>query len=150
MTHWFPGTRPAWLCLVLLLHSTVALAQSTAVTAQPASNESKAPPCDRYGLVTVVRCMGHDVLGIGNRDSLLWLGAGGLLAAASHPADDDVLRAFAKTEHSTAYVIGDHLGFAGVQFGVPAAAFFIARASGTCESMSEQPRNAGVAASEPA
>ena len=130
MTHWFPGTRPAWLCLVLLLHSTVALAQSTAVTAQPASNESKAPPCDRYGLVTVVRCMGHDVLGIGNRDSLLWLGAGGLLAAASHPADDDVLRAFATTEHSTAYVVGDHLGFAGVQFGVPAAAYFISRASG--------------------
>jgi len=107
----------------------VALAQSTAVTAQPASNESKAPPCDRYGLVTVVRCMGHDVLGIGNRDSLLWLGAGGLLAAASHPADDDVLRAFATTEHSTAYVVGDHLGFAGVQFGVPAAAYFISRAS---------------------
>jgi hypothetical protein len=130
MSHWFPGTRAVWLCLVLLLRSTVALAQATAVTAQPASTESKAAPCDRYGLVTVVRCMGHDLLGIGNRESLIWLGVGGVLAGASVPADDEVARAFADSDHGAAFALGDHLGFAGVQFGVPAAAYFISRATG--------------------
>ena len=115
--------------LVACLWTTAASAQGTSET--PTSGGDK-PVCDRYGLVTVfLRCIPHDLSGLAQTDVMLSLGVGGALAGASHAFDADVARKFADRQEDTPIAVGRIIGEAGVQFGVPAAAYFITRAMGS-------------------
>lgn len=114
----------------------IALAPSTASTAttsspqSPATSEHDTAPCDRYGVSTVVRCIGHDLGNMFRGGSLRSLAIGGALAAGTHLADDDVARAMASTDPDRVVTFGTHIGEAGYQFALPAAMYVIARASG--------------------
>jgi membrane-associated phospholipid phosphatase len=112
--------------LVLALWATTVSAQSTSAPVPPALDANVAP-CSQYGLSTVVRCIGHDMKGIVKRDSLRWLAIGGVLAGGSLLLDDEVLRAMAEPDKDQSTEFAEFLGEAGIQFGVPAAMYFIAR-----------------------
>ena len=115
--------------LMACLWTTAASAQGTSETAT--SGDDK-PVCDRYGLVTVLlRCIPHDLSGLAHTDAMLSLGVGGALAGGSHAFDAEVARKFADQQEDTPIAVGRIIGEAGVQFGVPAAAYFITRAMGS-------------------
>ena len=65
--------------------------------------------------------------------SLAWLGAAGGMAAGSAPLDDDVDRALQDGDPDLFPAVGDHLGQAGVHFGVPLALYVGARTTGHSE-----------------
>jgi membrane-associated phospholipid phosphatase len=140
---------PAWLVLMIAAAGTstasAQIAASAASTAQgpstpppsttPSPQSTSIPehdtaPCDRYGVSTVVRCIGHDLGGMFHGGSLRSLAIGGALAAGAHLADDHVARALASTDPDRAVDFGTHIGEAGYQFALPAAMYVIARASG--------------------
>jgi len=123
--------------VVLVLFASVASAQEkqekqakTVPSPQPSVNVPDAP-CDRYGLSTVFRCMGHDLLGaVKNSESRRWLEIGGVLAGGSLLLDDEVLNSMTEPDKDPSVEVGEYMGEAGVHFGVPAAVYLIARASG--------------------
>jgi len=114
--------------LVLALSATIVSAQSTSAPAPaPPAPDLNVAPCNQYGLTTVVRCIGHDMKGIVKRDPLRWLAIGGVLAGGSLLLDDEVLSAMAEPDKDQSHEFAEFLGEAGIQFGVPAAMYFIAR-----------------------
>ena len=122
--------RSLGIVLLLLLCATAVSAQSTTLAPQR-SVDSSVAPCDRYGLPTVVRCIGHDLSGIVKGSSRRWLEVGGVLAGGSLLLDDEVVAAMAKPDKSASFEFAEFLGDAGMQFGVPAALYLVARATGS-------------------
>src|SRR5262245_54998241 len=118
--------------IVMALWATGASAQTTTAPTPSTSTpeEREAAPCDRYGVSTVFRCIGHDLGGMFKGDSLIVLAAGGGVAAGSHLLDDEVAEALASPNTDAAFKIGDHLGEAGTQFALPTAMYIIARTTG--------------------
>ncbi|HKE84676.1 MAG TPA: phosphatase PAP2 family protein [Vicinamibacterales bacterium] len=128
MTRSFTATRGSAALVAVALCATVASAQGTAPsTSTPEQAEA---PCNQYGISTVVRCMGHDLVRVAQGDSLRWLLAGGALAGGSLFVDDEIAAALASPTRDSAVVLGDHLGHAGVQFAIPGAMYLIGRAAG--------------------
>jgi hypothetical protein len=103
---------------------------------RPSSTEAGTNTCDQKGISTVFTCIWNDVSHIARRDSLISLGAGGLLAAASVAADDEVYRAMRSEEQDFAVAAGENLGEAGVQFGAAAGLYAIGRLAGSTETAS--------------
>ena len=125
----FNAPRTLTAVLIACLWTSAASAQGAPETTPP--NDDK-PFCDRYGLVTVLlRCLPHDLGGLARTDALVSLGVGGALAGVSHHFDDEVFRKFAEPQEDTSVAVGRVIGEAGVQFGAPAAAYFITRAIGS-------------------
>lgn len=87
-------------------------------------------PCDQHGLPTVFTCILHDVREVARKDSLTWLGTGGVLAAGSLLVDDEVTRAVTDPESHAWLAPGDPLGEAWLHFGAPLALIAVARATG--------------------
>jgi len=117
--------------LVACLCTTAASAQTIANVTPPAPEESPKTFCDGYRLLTVFfRCIPHDVSGLAQGDALRTLAVGGLLAGGSILLDDEVRKKMSEPDEDTSIEVGRYLGEAGVQFGAPAAAYFIARAVG--------------------
>jgi hypothetical protein len=57
------------------------------------------PPTPRHtGLKALVRDLGQDVLYLPSKENLLWVGVGGGLALAVHPADDEVNESLVNSE----------------------------------------------------
>src|SRR5262249_20672730 len=101
----------AWLVLTMAIGGTSTASAQTAASPQtvsapitasaqtavsalttPSQQSTSAPeregaPCDRYGVSTVVRCIGHDLGGMFHGGSLRTLAIGGALAAGTHLAD---------------------------------------------------------------
>jgi len=116
--------------LVLVLSATAVSAQGTTAQADSTRTNGDAP-CDRYGFSTVFRCIGHDLGGVVKGDARRWIVVGGVLAGGSLLLDDEVFHALAKPDQNQESVaIGRHLGEAGLQFGVPAGVYLVARATG--------------------
>lgn len=84
-------------------------------------------PCEQHGASTVFRCLWSDVRRLTRRDSAVWLATGGALAAGSLFLDDAVERGWTNDRHHSVVQFGEHLGEAGVHFGVPAALYAVAR-----------------------
>jgi len=125
------ATRALTALLVASLWSTAAAAQATTDVTPSASEEPSKTVCEGYRLVTVFfRCIPHDVSGIVQGDALRSLAVGGLLAGGSVLLDDEVANKMSEPDQDTSIEVGRYLGEAGVQFGVPAAAYFISRAVG--------------------
>jgi len=113
------------------LCTAAASAQGTTELTPPASEDHSTSVCDGYRLVTVFfRCIPHDVSGIAQGDALRSLAVGGLLAGGSILLDDEVRKKMSEPDQDTSIEVGRYLGEAGVQFGAPAAAYFISRAIG--------------------
>jgi membrane-associated phospholipid phosphatase len=117
---------------LIVLVVSVGAASAQGVSSSPAAPSAApaAAPCDRYGLSTVFRCMGHDLLGAVKGDSRRWLEIGGVLAGGSLLLDDEVFNSMTEPDKDTSIEVGEYLGEAGMHFGVPAAAYFISRATG--------------------
>src|SRR5215510_9069713 len=122
------ATHGLVLCAVVLW-ATVVSAQTTTAPSQ-STIEQEQVPCNQYGVSTVVRCMGHDLVRVVQGDSLRWLLAGGALAGGSLFVDDEIADALASPTRNSAVVLGDHLGQAGVQFAIPGAMYLVGRATG--------------------
>ena len=123
------AARSVTALLILVLFVSAASAQDT--PAQASAGPVVAPAaCDRYGLSTVFRCMGHDLSGVVKGESRLWLEIGGVLAGGSLLLDDEVFNAMTDPDKDTSIEVGEYLGEAGVHFGVPAVVYLISRASG--------------------
>jgi hypothetical protein len=106
-------------------------AQSTTDATPSTPDQNAKTVCEGYRLVTVFfRCIPHDVSGIARGDALRSLGVGGLLAGGSILLDDEVANKMSEPDQDTSIEVGRYLGEAGVQFGAPAAAYFISRAIG--------------------
>jgi PAP2 superfamily protein len=116
--------------IVLVLSANAVSAQDKIPESVQSSARVDDAPCDRYGLSTVFRCMGSDVVGAFKGDSLLWLEIGGVLAGGSLLLDDEVRNSMTEPDKDTSVEVGEYLGEAGIHFGVPAAAYFISRATG--------------------
>jgi PAP2 superfamily protein len=117
--------------VVACLCTAAASAQGTTELTPPASEDHSTSVCDGYRLVTVFfRCIPHDVSGIAQGDALRSLAVGGLLAGGSILLDDEVRKKMSEPDQDTSIEVGRYLGEAGVQFGAPAAAYFISRAIG--------------------
>ena len=132
MQYSFKATCVLTTLLVTCLWTTAASAQAIAdPPSAPEESESHKTVCDGYRLVTVFfRCIPHDVSGIAQGDALRSLAVGGLLAGGSILLDDEVRKKMSEPDEDTSIEVGRYLGEAGVQFGAPAAAYFIARAVG--------------------
>jgi membrane-associated phospholipid phosphatase len=127
----FKATCALTTVAVACLSTTTASAQSTSDVTPASENTSKTAVCDGYRLVTVFfRCIPHDVSGIVQGDALRSLAVGGLLAGGSILLDDEVRKKMSEPDQDTSIEVGRYLGEAGVQFGAPAAAYFISRAIG--------------------
>jgi hypothetical protein len=127
----FNATCALTALLVACLWTTAASAQATAEATPSAPEESPKKFCDGYRMVTVFfRCIPHDVSGLVQGDALKSLAVGGLLAGGSILLDDEVRKKMSEPNEDTTIEVGRYLGEAGVQFGAPAAAYFIARAVG--------------------
>jgi PAP2 superfamily protein len=123
--------------LVACLWTSTASAQSgtpspsTTPSATADAADRPIATCDRFGFATIFfRCLPHDLTGIVHADALRTLGVGGALTGGSFLLDDDVTRKFGEPREGTTVAVGRYLGEASVQFGAPAAAYFIARAMG--------------------
>lgn len=119
--------------LVVSLPVFPAAAQDGVVPAAVQPNELETQtsrPCTDTRFTSVFRCIGHDVRGMARPASLRWLIAGGALAGAATTLDDDARARFATGEQSAVANVGEHIGEAGWQIGVPLAAHFVARATG--------------------
>ena len=120
--------------LVAALYPTAGAAQTTAGTAgntpPPAESEDV---CRTERFWTVFRCMFHDVKGLGGGRSLVWLAGGGTLAGGSLLLDDEVLKLLKDEGQDTSVAAGEHLGEAGLHFGVPGVLYVVARATGQQE-----------------
>jgi hypothetical protein len=128
----FKASRALTALVVACLWTTAASAQGGADAPPPAPDQSHTKICDGYRLVTVFfRCIPHDVSGIAQGDALRSLAVGGLLAGGSILLDDEVRNKMSEPDQDTSIEVGRYLGEAGVQFGAPAAAYFIARAVGS-------------------
>ncbi len=119
--------------LVGLLGASVsAQAPAGAVSSEQAAvPDTAADPCDRYGFLTLFRCILHDVQGVGQRRSLVWLGSGAALAAGSILLDDETNAAMRDARPDASLAAGEVLGHAGLQFGAPLAAYAIAKVTGS-------------------
>ena len=127
----YNATRALTALLVACLCTTAASAQTIANVTPSAPEASPKSFCDGYRLVTVFfRCIPHDVSGLVQGDALRSLAVGGLLAGGSILLDDEVRKKMSEPDEDTPFEVGRYLGEAGVQFGAPAAAYFIARAVG--------------------
>jgi membrane-associated phospholipid phosphatase len=116
------------LLLLSVFCPVVAFGQDT--PAAPPAGESDATlaaPCAQHGLSTVFRCIWTDVRQLARPNSLMWLGAGGGLAAGSLLLDDEVKRSMRTDHQGYAVAVGENLGEAGLHFGVPAALYVVAR-----------------------
>lgn len=119
--------------LAVSASATIASAQDAPPTPPPSTTPAAAEssPCDRYGLSTVFRCVGHDLRSVlVTRDSRRWLEAGGVLAGGSLFLDDEVKKSVFEPVTDRTTKIGEQIGAAGWQFGVPTAAYLVARATG--------------------
>jgi len=127
----FKATCVLTTVVVACFCTTAASAQSTTEVTPASENTAKPTVCEGYRLVTVFfRCIPHDVSGIVQGDALRSLAVGGLLAGGSILLDDEVRKKMSEPDEDTSIEVGRYLGEAGVQFGAPAAAYFIARAIG--------------------
>ena len=115
--------------LVCLLLATGASAQDVLVP-KASPNTVDAHPCTQSTLSTIFRCIGHDLRGVTDADARRWLIVGGILAAGSLLLDDEVVHKFADVDQDPSVAIGENLGEAGLQFGVPFAVYLAARATG--------------------
>lgn len=116
------------LLLLSVFCPVVAFGQDT--PAAPPAGESDATlvaPCEQHGLSTVFRCIWTDVRQLVRPNSLMWLGAGGGLAAGSLLLDDEVQRSMRTDDQDYTVAVGENLGEAGLHFGVPAALYVVAR-----------------------
>lgn len=123
------------LALAMLLTGAGVSAQGTSEPAPPPPDQSLDADtlCDRQSFSTLFRCIPHDLRNMARGESLAWLGAAGGMAAGSALLDDDVDRALRDGDPDLFPAIGDHLGQAGVHFGVPLALYVAARTAGHSE-----------------
>ena len=119
----------AWLAPSLASAQDTPQAAPEAGLPPPAQTES-VHPCARYGVSTVFRCILVDLREVAHGDSLRWAAGGGVLAAASILLDDEVLKGMWDDRQDNLVDIGEHVGEAGLHFAVPAAMYFISRATG--------------------
>ncbi len=119
----------AWLVPSLAPAQDTPQAASEVAPPTPSQTES-AHPCARYGVSTVFRCILVDLRQVARGDSLRWAAGGGVLTAASILLDDEVLKSLRDERQDTSVDIGEHVGEAGLHFAVPAAMYFISRATG--------------------
>ena len=122
-------TRPLLPLLLLSIFWPV-LAFGQSAPPAPPSGEPEAnlaTPCEEHGLSTVFKCIWTDVRHLARPGSLMWLGAGGGLAAGSLLFDDAVEESFRADHQDYAVAVGENLGEAGLHFGVPAALYVVAR-----------------------
>lgn len=125
--------------LVGLLSSATLSAQATSEAVSASSAQAAPPaadaegPCDKYGFVTLFRCILHDVGGLAQGRSLVWLGSGAVLAGGSLLLDDEVRKAMLDPEPDTSLAAGEYLGHAGLHFGAPLAMYAFAKATGKDE-----------------
>ena len=116
--------------LLVLLSGAVLSAQSTSATTPPASqDQADGAPCDRLGFATVFTCPWHDLRNVVRGESLVWLGAGALLAGGSVLLDDEVRKAMTDTDPDQILAAGRIIGDVGVQFGLPITLYAVARAT---------------------
>lgn len=126
------ATRPLWTFLLLVIAATASSAQEAVpdpVSLAPAPAEAT-DLCSTGALSTVYRCIGHDLVSVTRGDSLRWLIGGGVLAGGSLLLDDEVLQKLADEDQDPTVAIGEHLGEAGLHFGVPFAIYLAARSTG--------------------
>ncbi len=123
------------LALAVLLSGAGVSAQETPEPAPPPPDQSLDADtlCDRRSFSTLFRCIPHDLRNMARGESLAWLGAAGGMAAGSALLDDDVDQALRDGDPDLFPAIGDHLGQAGVHFGVPLALYVAARTAGHSE-----------------
>jgi membrane-associated phospholipid phosphatase len=121
---------------LLVLCPTLALAQSGADPPALAETATPVNACDQAGLSTVFTCIWGDVRHIARRESLTWLGAGGLLSAGSVLADAELSQSMRANRQALAGAVGENLGEAGLHFGAAAGLYAIGRAAGSPQAAS--------------
>ena len=89
--------------------------------------------CDRQGFSTLFKCITHDLRNVARGESLVWLGAAGVLAGGGVLLDDEVLGSMRDEDPDLSLAAGESLGHAGMHFGVPLALYAVARTTGHSE-----------------
>ena len=126
----------AFFCLLVLACAAPSLAQDATPHPVPPPPDapgnaiSLAERCQRQNFSTLFTCTWIDVRHLARHDSLVWLGVGSAVSAGSLSMDHRVADALKDPDRSVPVEIGDHLGEAGLQFGVPAVMYAVSRAVG--------------------
>jgi hypothetical protein len=101
-------------------------AEAEQVIQQPAG----APPTPRHtGIKAMIKDLGQDVIHLPSKENLFWVGVGGGLALAVHPADDNVNEAFVDSDFAhNFFAPGKYLGSLPVLLGAATATYVVGRA----------------------
>ena len=97
---------------------------------RPDDASTLAERCQGAGLSTLFTCTWTDVRHLATRNSLMWFGVGGALAAGSLTVDHRIANTLLDPDRDLPVAVGEHLGEAGLHFGVPAALYVVSRTVG--------------------
>ena len=91
--------------------------------------EGPAPTPRHTGIKALIKDLGQDVIHIPSKENLFWVGVGGGLALAVHPADDNVNEALVDSDFAhNFFAPGKYLGSLPVLLGTATATYIVGRA----------------------
>ena len=114
-----------------LFDANIHLPELTADTAEQVVQKPEGPPpTPRHtGIKAMVKDLGQDVLHLPSKENLFWVGVGGGLALAVHPADDNVNEAFVNSDFAhNFFAPGKYIGSLPVLLGTATAIYVTGRA----------------------
>ena len=87
------------------------------------------PPTPRHtGIKALIKDLGQDVIHLPSKENLFWVGVGGGLALAAHPADDNVNEALVNSDFAHDFFLpGKYLGSLPVLLGVATTTYIVGR-----------------------
>jgi PAP2 superfamily protein len=95
------------------------------VVTQP---EGPAPTPRHTGIKALIKDLGQDVIHLPSKENLFWVGVGGGLALAVHPADDNVNEAWVNSDFAHDFFApGKYMGSLPVLLGAATATYIVGR-----------------------
>ncbi len=87
------------------------------------------PPTPRHtGIKALIKDLGQDVIHLPSKENLFWVGVGGGLALAAHPADDNVNESLVNSDFAHDFFLpGKYIGSLPVLLGAATATYIVGR-----------------------
>lgn len=108
---------------------TGSLAAVVADVGQVVTQPEGPPPTPRHtGIKALIKDLGQDVIHLPSKENLFWVGVGGGLALAVHPADDNLNEAWVNSDFAHDFFApGKYLGSLPVLLGAATATYIVGR-----------------------
>jgi PAP2 superfamily protein len=106
------------------------LAAVVADAGQVVTKPEGPPPTPRHtGIKALIKDLGQDVIHLPSKENLFWVGVGGGLALAAHPADDNVNEAMVNSDFAHNFFLpGKYIGSLPVLLGAAMTTYIVGRA----------------------